>query len=77
MLVDLCGSMPQYSLERNHELHGVKVVDVVVPMSREACPARNHEPYVGIEIEVVIINAKISRTLMLVMSNIFANMLTC
>ena len=53
------------------------MVDVMVPMSREACPARNHEPYVGIEIEVVIINAKISRTLMLVMSNIFANMLTC
>ena len=77
MLVDLCGSMPQYSLERNHELHRVEVVNVVVPMSREACPARNHEPYVGVEAEVMIIDAKISRTLMLVMSNIFANMLTC
>ena len=77
MLVDLCGSMPQYSLERNHELHGVKVVDVVVPMSREASPARNHEPYVRVETKVMIINAEVSRTLMLVMSNVFANMLTC
>ena len=53
------------------------MVDVVVPMSREASPARNHEPYVRVETKVMIINAEVSRTLVLVVSDVLANVLTC
>ncbi len=73
--MDLCGGMPQYSLERNHELHGVKMVDVMVPMSRKAGPAWDHKPHIRVDIHVMVVNAEVSRTLVLVVSDVLANVL--
>ena len=74
--MDLCGGMPQYSLERNHELHGVKVVDVMVPVSGKAGSAWDHKPHIRVDVKVMVVNTEVSRTLVLVVSNVLANVLT-
>ena len=53
------------------------MVDVVVPMSRKAGPAWNHKPHIRVDIKVMVVNAEVSRALVLVVSNVLANVLTC
>ena len=75
--MDLCGGMPQYPLERNHELHGVKVVDVVVPVSGKAGSARDHKPHIRVDVKVMVVNTEVSGTLVFVVSDVLADVLTC
>ena len=75
--MNLTNSMMQYSLKRNHELHGVKVIDIMVPVSREASSAGEHEPHIRVDIKHVIVNAKVHGALMLVLRYVFADVLAC
>ena len=75
--MDLANSMVQYTLKRNHKLHGVKMVDIMVPVSREASSAWEHKPHIGIDIKHVVVNAEIRWALVFVVRQIFADVRAC
>ena len=75
--MDLANSMVQYTLKRNHKLLGVKIVDIMVPVSREASSAWDHEPHIRIDIKHVIIYAEICRALVLALRYVCTDVLAC
>ena len=75
--VDLTNSVVQYPLKCYHELHGVKMIDVMVPVSGEASAARDHEPHIRIDIKHVIIYAEICRALVLALRYVCTDVLAC
>ena len=75
--MNLTNSMVQYSLKRNHKLHGVKVVDIMVPVSREASSAREHKPHIGVDIKHVVVNAEVHGALVLVVRYVLADVRAC
>ncbi len=75
-LLNLSNSMVKHLLECNQEMHRVKVVDVVVSVSREASAARNHEPYILVDIKRMVRGPEVTKAAMLVLRKVCANVLT-
>ena len=49
----------------------------MVPVSGEASSARDHKPHIRIDIKHMIVNAVVSGSLVLVVSDVLADVLTC
>ena len=73
--MNLTNGVVQYPLKCYHELHGVKVIDVMVPVSWEASAAWDHEPHIRIDIKRMILCPEISRTCVLVLRDICTDVL--
>ena len=75
--VNLTNGMVQDPLKCYHELHGVKMIDIMVPVSWEASAAWDHEPHIRIYIKRMVLCPEISRTFVFVLRDICTDMLAC
>ena len=75
--LDLANGVVSNPLKCDHELHGIEVIDIVVPVRRKASPTGNHEPYVGIAIERMPVLSEIGGTPVLSLRDVCTDMLAC
>ena len=53
------------------------MIDVMVPVSGEAGSARNHKPHIRVDVKHMVVNTVVSGSLVLVVSDVLADVLTC
>ena len=68
--------LQQHLLKGNHKVHRVEMIDIMVPVPREASAAWDHEPYVLVDVQLVIRGPEVTRATMLVMRQIGTDVLT-
>ena len=73
--MDLASGVVQNPLEGDDELHGIEVIDIVVPVRRRASPTGNHEPNIGIAIERMPVLSEIGGTPVLSLRDVCTDML--
>ena len=73
--LNLSDSMVQHLLKGNHKVHRVEMIDIMVPVPREASAAWDHEPYVLVDVQLVVRGPEVTRATMFVMRQIGTDML--
>ena len=73
--LNLSDSMVQHLLKSNHKVYRVEVIDIMVSVPREASAAWDHEPYVLVDVQLVIRGPEVTRATMLVLRQIGTDML--
>ena len=74
--LNLSDRMVQHLLKSYHKVHRVEVINIMMSVPREASAAWDHEPYVLVDVQLVVRGPEVTRATMLVLCQIGTDMLT-